>query len=98
MTRLLPVSAVAATLLAAGCAAVEPNGAGGLAEVSGGTVNSYTAAQEDAARRAAAQQGFTPGRVLWAQADHLFLTATKDGREHQLTVTPQGQVHASRPG
>jgi hypothetical protein len=62
-----------------------------------GTVNSYSAAEEQRARAAAQREGFTPIGRVWAQAGTFFLYATKDGNRHQLTVTPQGVVHATGP-
>jgi predicted secreted hydrolase len=62
-----------------------------------GTVNSYTPAEERRARDAAARQGYRTEPATWAQAGNFFFTATKDGQRYQLTVTPNGTVHASRP-
>ncbi len=60
-----------------------------------GTVNSYSAAEEQRARAAARRDGYTPIGVVWAQAGTIFMYASKGADRHQLTVTPEGQVYAS---
>lgn len=62
-----------------------------------GAVNSFSAADEQRARAAAQREGFTPIGALWAQAGTIFMYATKGSDRHQLTVTPQGNVHATGP-
>lgn len=61
------------------------------------TVNSYTPAQEAAARLAATRAGYSPGPVLFAQAGNFFFNSTKAGHAYTLTVTPDGKVYASTP-
>ena len=73
-------------------AAASPHSGGPIS-----TVNTYTAAQEAEARKAATRAGFTPGPVLFAQAGNFFFNASKDGQSYGVTVTPGGQVYASMP-
>ena len=84
------IFAAAASLLAGGAVAQVQRSASS----STGTVNSYSAAELQRARAAAQRQGFTPLGGVWAQAGTIFMYASKGGDRHQLTITPEGQVHA----
>ncbi len=86
------VFAAASLLASAATAQVERN-----APRSAGTVNSYSAGEEQRARAAAQRQGYTPIGNAWAQAGTIFMYAAKEGGRHQLTITPEGVVHATPP-
>lgn len=60
------------------------------------TVNSYTPAEEARARKAATDAGYVSPVVTSAQDHNFFMTASKDGKVYQLTVTPTGQVYAGK--
>ena len=60
------------------------------------TVDTYTPAQERAARAALGRAGFAPGS-FWVQAGNFFFTATKGSQTYGVTVTPSGEVYPSGP-
>jgi hypothetical protein len=60
-----------------------------------GTVNSFTHAEDARARAAIIAAGYHPEVLTMAQADNLFYTATKNGEDYQITVTPSDKVFAS---
>ena len=70
---------------------------GALAQTSQfrGTVNEVTPAQLERGRAAVTKAGYQPVVLQFAQDGNLFFTATKNGMNYTLTVTPPGQVYAS---
>ena len=58
------------------------------------TTNDVTPAERTRAERAVRAAGYVPRAVATAQAGTLFLTATRGGTLHYLTVTANGQVLA----
>jgi hypothetical protein len=70
--------------------AVQPNSVAG--PTASTRTNSYTQAEERQAQEAARRAGYTVGSAAWAQEGILFFKAKKDGRDYQVTVTPQGEV------
>ena len=60
-----------------------------------GTVNDVSPAQLERGRAAVTQAGYQPGALQFGQDGNLFFTATRNGMDYTLTVTPKGQVYAS---
>jgi hypothetical protein len=58
------------------------------------TSNDVTPAERTRAERAVRAAGYVPRAVVTAQAGTLFVTATRGGTLHYLTVTSNGQVLA----
>lgn len=58
------------------------------------TTNDVTPAERARAERAVRAAGYTTPKVVTAQAGTLFVTGTRGGTLHYLTVTSNGQVLA----
>jgi hypothetical protein len=58
------------------------------------TTNDVTAAERSRAERAVRAAGYATPKVVTAQAGTLFVTGTRGGTLHYLTVTANGQVLA----
>jgi hypothetical protein len=58
------------------------------------TSNDFTPAERARAERAVRAAGYATPKVVTAQAGTLFVTGTKGGTLHYLTVTSNGQVLA----
>jgi len=69
--------------------AATTSGAGSIAP---NPSNAFTEDQERQAQDAARRAGYKVGRATWAQEGILFFKITRDGRDYQVTVTPQGEV------